>query len=79
MTALRIPSKLPHHTKTWLRFLDAAMAERALAAFGSEDADARLKQARWQKGHATGNTYYFLSLYEEALTAQAERRNERIA
>jgi hypothetical protein len=59
---LNIPAKYPAHTQTWLAYLDAACADRALT-----EGTTKLDQANLLRNHADGNTAYFAGLYVELL------------
>jgi len=73
MTALRIPRKLPSHTRTWLAYIDAAMIERV-----GDDAANRAAEARRSivaNNGRDGNVHYFLGLYAEMVDPDRDGRS----
>lgn len=80
MTPLKIPTDLPTHTRTWLQYLDSAIAERV----GPEMADRIDKagrQYRMMPRRLTwpANAAYFLELYASMLSDQQFESAKRAA
>lgn len=80
MIALNISADLPSHTRTWLQYLDSAIAERV----GPEMAD-RIEEARRQYSYIRqrpanlSGSAYFLNLYANMLSDQQFESAKRAA